>query len=61
MHALGDHNTYARARRLILEYVGRGAAPTLKRTAKSGATPQLRRRAQKVLATLESKSYRSRR
>ena len=44
-----------------LDYVGRGAVPALKRAAKSGATPQLRRRAQKVLATLESKSYRSHR
>jgi serine/threonine-protein kinase len=61
VRALGDHNTFARARRLILDYVGRGAVPALKRAAKSGATPQLRRRAQKVLATLESKSYRSHR
>ena len=61
VRALGDHNTYARARRLLLDYVGRGAASALKRAAKSGATPQLRRRAQKVLATLESKSYRSHR
>ena len=60
VRALGERSTYARARRLILDYVGRGAAPALKRAAKSGATPQLRRRAQKVLATLESKSYRSR-
>ncbi len=60
VHALGDRNTYARARRLLLDYVGRGAVPMLKRTARSGATPQLRRRAQKVLATLESKSYRPR-
>ena len=59
VHALGERVTYARARRLLLDYVGRGAAPTLKHAAKSGATPQLRRRAQKVLATLESKSYRS--
>jgi len=61
VRALGDHNTFARARRLLLDYVGRGAIPALKRAAKSGATPQLRRRAQKVLATLESKSYRSHR
>ncbi len=59
VHALADRNTYARARRLLLDYVGRGAAPALKRAARSGSTPLLRRRAQKVLATLESKSYRS--
>ena len=59
VHALSERATYARARRLLLDYVGRGAAPALKRAVKSGATPQLRRRAQKVLATLESKSYRS--
>ncbi|HEY2743794.1 MAG TPA: serine/threonine-protein kinase [Polyangia bacterium] len=61
VRALGDRATYARARRLILDYVGRGAVPALKRTARSGATQELRRRAQKLLATLESKSYRSRR
>ena len=61
VHALAERNTYARARRLLLDYVGRAAVPMLKRAAKSGATPQLRRRAQKVLATLESKSYRPRR
>jgi eukaryotic-like serine/threonine-protein kinase len=61
VRALADRTTYPRARRLILDYVGRNATPALKRAAKSGATPQLRRRAQKVLATLESKSYRSRR
>ncbi|HEX6835897.1 MAG TPA: hypothetical protein VF334_04955, partial [Polyangia bacterium] len=58
VRALGDHNTAARARRLLLDYVGRGAAPALRRAARSGATPQLRHQAQKVLATLESKSYR---
>ncbi|MGZ3426330.1 MAG: protein kinase domain-containing protein [Polyangia bacterium] len=59
VHALAERATYARARRLLLDYVGRGAAPALKRAARSGSTPLLRRRAQKVLATLESKSYRS--
>ena len=58
VRALGEHDTTARARRLILDYVGRGAAPALKRAARSGATPQLRKNAQKTLATLESKSYR---
>jgi serine/threonine-protein kinase len=58
VRALGERATYARARRLLLDYVGRGAVPALKRAARSGATPQLRRRAQMVLATLESKSYR---
>jgi hypothetical protein len=61
VRALAERTTYARARRLILEYVGRNASPALRRAAKSGATPALRRRAQKVLATLESKSYRLRR
>jgi serine/threonine protein kinase len=59
VHALSERATYARARRLLLDYIGRNAVPALKRAARSGATPQLRRRAQKVLATLESKSYRS--
>ncbi|HXU71464.1 MAG TPA: protein kinase [Polyangia bacterium] len=58
VRALGERATYARARRLLLDYVGRGAVPALKRAARSGGTPQLRRRAQMVLATLESKSYR---
>lgn len=58
VRALGDRNTFARARRLILDYVGRAAVPALKRAARSGGAPQLRARAQKVLATLESKSYR---
>jgi serine/threonine-protein kinase len=61
VRALGERTTYARARRLILDYVGRGATPALKRAVKSGQTTALRRRAQKVLATLESKSYRLRR
>ncbi|HEX4461688.1 MAG TPA: protein kinase, partial [Polyangia bacterium] len=61
VHALADRATYPRARRLILDYVGKGAAPALKRAAKSGATPTLRRRAKSVLATIESRSYRSRR
>ena len=61
VRALGDRNTFARAHRLLLDYVGRTAVPALTRAAKSGPTPQLRRRAQKVLATLESKSYRSHR
>jgi eukaryotic-like serine/threonine-protein kinase len=60
VHALAERTTYPRARRLILDYVGRNATPALKRAAKSGATPQLRRRAQKLLALLESKSYRTR-
>jgi len=58
VRALGDRNTSARARRLLVDYIGRGAVPALKRAARSGATPQLRHAAQKVLATLESKSYR---
>jgi serine/threonine-protein kinase len=60
VHALADRSTYSRARRLILDYVGKSAAPALKRAARSGSTPTLRRRAQKLLATLESKSYRLR-
>jgi hypothetical protein len=61
VRALSDRGTYLRARRLILEYVGRNAVPALKRASRTGATPALRRRSQKVLATLESKSYRTRR
>jgi serine/threonine-protein kinase len=58
VHALNDRSTYWRARRLILDYIGRTAAPALKKAVKLGPTPTLRRRSQKVLATLESKSYR---
>ncbi|MDB4965935.1 MAG: serine/threonine protein kinase [Myxococcales bacterium] len=61
VHALADRSTYSRARRLILDYVGRSATSALKRAARSGSPPTLRRRAQKLLATLESKSYRLRR
>jgi len=61
VRALSERTTYPRARRVILDYVGRNAAPALKRASKSGPTPALRRRAQKVLATIESKSYRPRR
>ena len=59
VHALSERATYARARRLILDYVGKSAVSALKRAVKTGPTPTLRRRAQKVLATLESKSYRA--
>ena len=60
VHALADRTTYPRARRLILDYVGKSAAPALKRAARQTSSPTLRRRAQKLLATLESKSYRPR-
>src|SRR5439155_16205113 len=58
VHALADRSSYPRARRLILDYVGRSATPALKRAAKQPGSPTLRRRAQKLLAALESKSYR---
>jgi serine/threonine protein kinase len=61
VHALADRATYPRARRLLIDYVGKGAAPALKRAAKSGTPPTLRRRAKSVLSTIESKSYRTRR
>ncbi len=61
VHALADRGTYPRARRLLLDYVGKGAVPALKRAVKSGTTPTLRRRAKSVLSTIESKSYRMRR
>jgi eukaryotic-like serine/threonine-protein kinase len=60
VHALADRATYPRARRLILDYVGKGAAPALKRAVKSGPAT-LRRRAKSVLSTIESRSYRMRR
>ena len=60
VHALADHSTYLRARRLILDYIGRSAAPALRRAARAGNPTPLRRRAQKLLATVGSRSYRLR-
>jgi serine/threonine-protein kinase len=59
VHALSDKGTYARARRLIIVYVGKSAVPALRRAAKSGATQAWRQRAQKVLSSLDSRAGRS--
>lgn len=58
VHALTERTTYPRARRLILDYIGRGAMPSLRRASRSGQPPVLRRRAQSLLEALGSKSYR---
>jgi len=55
-----DHGTYWRARRLILDYIGKSAAPSLRRAARDGQTPDLRRRAQRVLESLEGRRTASR-
>jgi hypothetical protein len=52
VRALGDRNTYPRARRLLVSYVGRSALSALRRAARSGS-PLARRNAQAVLAQLE--------
>jgi hypothetical protein len=61
VHALAERSSYPRARRLILDYVGRTALPALRRTRKNGATPDLRRRAYELVAVLESRNYHLRR
>ena len=57
VRTLGDRGTYWRSRRLLLDYIGRSAVSSLRSAAKSSASsPDLRRRAQRVLETLEGKS-----
>jgi serine/threonine-protein kinase len=55
IRTFADHGTFWRARRLILDYVGRNAAPSLRAAAKRGESADLRRRAQRVLETLEGR------
>jgi eukaryotic-like serine/threonine-protein kinase len=52
IRALGDRSTAPRARRLLLQYVGRGAVPALRRAARSGPSPLVRKNAAAVLAQL---------
>jgi uncharacterized protein HemY len=52
---LGQPATYGRARRLLLVYVGKPALPSLRRAAKGGATPLIRRRAAELQAQLEGR------
>ena len=55
----GDRGTYWRARRLLIDYVGRSALPSLKSAARSGPTPRSRNAAARlVLDTLEGKGAR---
>jgi hypothetical protein len=61
VRTLADHGTYWRARRLLLDYVGRAAIPSLRTAAKNGASVELRRRSQKVLEAFEGKRTASRR
>jgi hypothetical protein len=60
VRTLADHGTYWRARRLMLDYIGRGAVPSLRTAAKSGPTADLRKRAQRVLDALEGRKTASR-
>jgi serine/threonine-protein kinase len=53
---LADHNTYFRARRLILDTLGRAAVPALRTAIGSTTAPDLRHRAQHVLTELTHKS-----
>ncbi len=55
VHALSDRATFARARRLVANYLGRAALPALRKAARSGATPALRRRAAALVAALDRK------
>jgi serine/threonine-protein kinase len=48
-----DHNTFWRARRLILDYVGRSAVASLRIASKRAESADLRKRAARVLDTLE--------
>jgi hypothetical protein len=52
VRTFGDQKTYPRARRLILDYVGRAALPTLRANARFGQG-EVRRRASEVLAVVE--------
>jgi eukaryotic-like serine/threonine-protein kinase len=58
VRTLGDRGTYWRARRLILDHVGRTAVPALRAAVKNGPTPDAKRRAKLVLDTLEGKGAR---
>ncbi|HZS36979.1 MAG TPA: serine/threonine-protein kinase [Polyangia bacterium] len=59
VHALADGKTYARARRLLTDYVGRAALPALKKAARATSSPpQLKKRAQQLIAALDTKSRR---
>jgi serine/threonine-protein kinase len=52
IRALGDRATAPRARRLLVQYIGRGAVPALRRAAHSGPSPLVRKNAAAVLAQL---------
>jgi serine/threonine-protein kinase len=56
-----DHSTYWRSRRLVLDYIGKNATPALRRAARDGQTADFRRRAQRVLDSLDGHRTASRR
>jgi hypothetical protein len=51
---LADRGTAPRARRLLLDYVGKAAVPSLKRAVKVTQNPLVRHQAQFVLASLDA-------
>jgi serine/threonine-protein kinase len=58
VHTLADGKTYARARKLLVEQVGRAALPALKKAAHaSSSSPALRKRAGEVIAAIVSKPH----
>jgi serine/threonine-protein kinase len=55
VRSLADHVVCWRARRLVLDYLGRNSIPSLRVAAKRGETADLRRRAGKVLDSVEGR------
>jgi hypothetical protein len=55
VRTLADHGTYWRARRLLVDYVGRSAIPAVRSAMKNASSSEVRRRTQRVLESLESK------
>ena len=60
VRTLGDPGTYWRARRLLLEYIGKSSVPALRSAARSGSG-DVKRQAQRVLDTLEGHSRHAKR
>jgi hypothetical protein len=56
-HMLGDAKTYARARRLLVDYVGRAGLHSLRKLARASSTsPSLRKSVQAVIAAVEGRA-----
>jgi hypothetical protein len=54
VRTLGDSVTFARGKKLLVEYVGKGAIGPLKKAARSGASSLLRKNASLVLAQMKT-------